>query len=291
MKKTFLLAVLMTMVMTVSAQQTVQIRVNQVGYYPDQEKTAVVEGIDLNTRIVIKNEKGKSVVKIKPVRMAKSPWSDKERYIVDFSGLKKPGNYKIVVNGISQDIVVRDHTLHDISYGALKLFYLIRSGVPIEKEYAGEYARPAGHLDTHVLVHPSAATEQRPEGFVISSPYGWYDAGDYNKYIVNSAYTVAVMLLSYAENETYYKGLDTHIPESGNSTADLLDETMFNLKWMLTMQDPNDGGVYHKLTTPNFEGFIMPTDCQQQRYVVAKSVTASYDFAAVMALGVLRATL
>ena len=28
----------------------------------------------------------------------------------------------------------------------------------------------------------------------------------------------------------------------------------------------------------------MPTDCHQQRYVVQKSVTASYDFAAVMAL-------
>ena len=50
------------------------------------------------------------------------------------------------------------------------------------------------------------------------------------------------------------------------------------------MQDPNDGGVYHKLTTPNFEGFVMPKDCHQQRYVVQKSATATYDFAAVMAL-------
>ena len=49
------------------------------------------------------------------------------------------------------------------------------------------------------------------------------------------------------------------------------------------MQDPYDGGVYHKLTTPNFEGFIMPTACKQPRYVVAKSVTATLDFAAVMA--------
>jgi endoglucanase len=52
---------------------------------------------------------------------------------------------------------------------------------------------------------------------------------------------------------------------------------------MLTMQDPYDGGVYHKLTTPNFEGFVMPTDCKQQRYVVQKSTAATLDFAAVMA--------
>ena len=51
---------------------------------------------------------------------------------------------------------------------------------------------------------------------------------------------------------------------------------------MLTMQDPEDGGVYHKLTTP-FEGFVKPVDCKQQRYVVQKSVTAALDFAAVMA--------
>ena len=59
---------------------------------------------------------------------------------------------------------------------------------------------------------------------------------------------------------------------------------MYNLKWMLTMQDPTDGGVYHKLTTPNFEGFVMPEDCKQQRYVVQKTTTAALDFAATMAL-------
>ena len=41
-------------------------------------------------------------------------------------------------------------------------------------------------------------------------------------------------------------------PESDNKIPDILDEMMYNLKWMLTMQDPTDGGVYHKLTTPNW---------------------------------------
>ena len=53
---------------------------------------------------------------------------------------------------------------------------------------------------------------------------------------------------------------------------------------MLTMQDPDDGGVYHKLTTPNFEAFVMPVDCKQDRYVVQKSTQAALDFAATMAL-------
>jgi endoglucanase len=91
------------------------------------------------------------------------------------------------------------------------------------------------------------------------------------------------MFAAYEQKSNYFEALHTGIPESGNHTPDLLDEMMFNLRWLLTMQDPADGGVYHKLTTPNFEDFIMPTDCKQQRYVVAKSVTASLDFAAVMA--------
>ena len=147
----------------------------------------------------------------------------------------------------------------------------------------GEYNRPLGHADTHVLVHNAAASPLRPAASVISSPYGWYDAGDYNKYVVNSAFSIGLMFAAYEQHLDYFAALNTHIPESGNATPDLLDEMMFNLRWFLTMQDPYDGGVYHKLTTPHFESFVMPKDCHQPRYVVEKSVTATLDFAAVMA--------
>lgn len=52
--------------------------------------------------------------------------------------------------------------------------------------------------------------------------------------------------------------LEAGIPESENALPDLLDETLWNLRWILTMQDPNDGGVYHKCPTANFEGFVKP---------------------------------
>ena len=134
-----------------------------------------------------------------------------------------------------------------------------------------------------MYIHPAAASLGRPEGTTISSPLGWYDAGDFNKYIVNSAFSVGIVLASYEQNKQSFDALKANIPESGNRTADVLDELMYNLKWMLTMQDPYDGGVYHKLTTPSFEAFIMPTECKQKRYVVQKSTAATLDFAAVMA--------
>jgi endoglucanase len=52
---------------------------------------------------------------------------------------------------------------------------------------------------------------------------------------------------------------------------------------MLTMQDPYDGGVYHKLTTKEFDAFIMPAATSKPRYVVMKSTAAALDFAATMA--------
>jgi len=130
------------------------------------------------------------------------------------------------------------------------------------------------------MVHPSAASTKRPAGTIISSPKGWYDAGDYNKYIVNSGFTLGLILQSYQLHQDRFNALNLQIPESDNKIPDILDEMMYNLEWMLTMQDPTDGGVYHKLTTPNFEGFVMPEDCKQQRYVVQKTTTAALDFAA-----------
>lgn len=122
-----------------------------------------------------------------------------------------------------------------------------------------------------VYIHPSAQTDKRPAGSIISSPGGWYDAGDYNKYIVNSGISTYTLLGAYEHNPEYFDTLKLNIPESNNKIPDILDEALYNIKWMLTMQDA-DGGVYHKLTNPNFDGFIMPDEADQKRYVVEKQL-------------------
>ncbi|WP_288278557.1 glycoside hydrolase family 9 protein [uncultured Prevotella sp.] len=279
MKKIVLLTVLAVLII-LPAKTRGQIRYNQVGCYPQQEKFIVVEDTASIHKLKIKTPKGKTL-KPASIRKAVSPLSGKTRYVVNLGELTAIGNYQISIGKERCSIQVSDHPYHDIAKSSLRLFYLIRSGIPIEQ--GGIYKRPLGHPDTLVLIHPSAATDKRPAGTAISSPYGWYDAGDYNKYVVNSAFSIGLMFAAYEQQSTYFTNLNTEIPESHNQTPDLLDEMMFNLRWLQTMQDPDDGGVYHKLTTPNFEGFIMPTACRQPRYVVAKSITATLDFAAVMA--------
>ena len=274
----------------VSMAQESGIRLNQVGFAPAAEKTATIESTEGAKPVpvtVVTREGGKKVWKGVAQRTATSPISGKVRQVVDFSAVQQEGDYTLIVGkgktATSVPFVVTELPLTDLAKAALKAFYYQRTAMPIEEPYAGCWTRPAGHPDTVVLVHPSAATAERPAGTVLSSSKGWYDAGDYNKYIVNSGFAVGVMLQAYERRSDYFDQLVVNIPESRNGVPDLLDEVYWNLAWMLTMQD-TDGGLYHKLTTPNFEAFVLPQDCHQPRYVVMKSTAASLDFAASMAM-------
>lgn len=258
------------------------IRVNQVGYYPNEEKTATIEEIGFAKEYKLVDNNGKTVWKGAAARKAISEISGKSREVVDFSEVKTPGEYTLVAGDYAQPVVIADKALNELAKGAMKAFYYQRTAMPIEEQYAGKWNRPAAHPDTNVMVHQSAASKTRPAGTIISCPGGWYDAGDFNKYIVNSSFSHGIMFCAYQMSPEQYNSYGLNIPESGNATPDFLDENLYNLQWMLTMQDPADGGLYHKLTTPNFEGFIMPAEAQQQRYVVQKSTAATLDFAATM---------
>lgn len=285
MRKVILTAMALLTAVTMPASSVKNpIKVNQVGYLTHESKIATIEPEAKTKSFLIRDQEGKTVWRTKRASTKKSPFSSKIRQEIDFSSITKPGRYTLVAGRHQQSFIISNDPYTEALKASIKGYYYQRSGESLERKYAGEYARPATHLDTHVMVHPSAATPKRPAGTIISSPKGWYDAGDYNKYIVNSGFTLGLILQSYQLHQDRFNALNLQIPESDNKIPDTLDEMMYNLEWMLTMQDPTDGGVYHKLTTPNFEGFVMPEDCKQQRYVVQKTTTAALDFAATMAL-------
>jgi len=179
---------------TSSSSFAQSIKVNQVGYYPSETKVAVIEPTVTAKSFVLKDAKGKKVWAGKAVRTSVSPFTQKVRQVVDFSTVKTPGTYTFVAGKEQQKVVIKDNAFADVAKAGMKAFYLQRTAMPIEEKYAGVYARPAAHMDNKVVVHQSAASPLRPAGTVISSPYGWYDAGDFNKYIVNSGFTIGVLL-------------------------------------------------------------------------------------------------
>lgn len=280
-KKLFLFLFLLFSLSSVQAQT---ILLNQVGYKPNAEKRAFITSDSEAKTFQIINTLTNEVVYKGEISTPKY-WdpSGTKVGIADFSSIQKPGKYSIVVGNSSKTITIDNAVYETLGTKSLEAFYLARASETISEKLAGIYARPLGHPDDKVIIHASAATDKRPEGSIISSPSGWYDAGDYNKYIVNSGITVHTLLQLYEMFPEYSNNLKLKIPENSNQVPDLLDEILVNLRWMLTMQDPNDGGVYHKLTTKYFCGMVMPEDDKLDRFVVMKSTAATLDFAAVMA--------
>ncbi|HVW95057.1 MAG TPA: glycoside hydrolase family 9 protein [Mucilaginibacter sp.] len=260
------------------------IRLNQIGFYPDAEKVAVV----LNStggRFYVQDPNGKEFFSGELRRSERPTFGGVFTQIADFTAFRKPGEFRLYVpaTGYSFPFKIGKSIHRNVAAASIKAYYFMRASIPLEKKYAGKWSRVEGHPDTNVLIHASAANANRKAGTVISSPGGWYDAGDYNKYIVNSGISTATLLSLYEDFPAYMKTVKLNIPESGNGVPDLLNEVLWNLRWMMTMQDPNDGGVYHKLTNAVFDKMEMPAQGDAPRYVVQKGTAATLDFAAVMA--------
>ncbi|WP_339865582.1 glycoside hydrolase family 9 protein [uncultured Algoriphagus sp.] len=262
------------------------IRLNQIGFYPNQEKLAVILNHEEVKNFVIWDLDNNAIVYEGELSMETNKTrSGLTSRIADFSSFSQSGKYVLVLNGVgkSYSFEINSQINQALGKASVKAFYYQRASAELEAEHAGIWARTMGHPDDQVMIHPSAVSESRKPGVVVASPKGWYDAGDYNKYVVNSGITVGTLLSLYEDYPNYFQTLDLNIPESGDQIPDLLDEIKWNLDWMITMQDPEDGGVYHKLTTAKFEGMVEPHMAVSQRYLVAKSTTATLDFAAVMA--------
>jgi len=262
-----------------------KIQINQVGFLPQDNKVAVITKQQQGTFRVFSLATQQVVFTGQLRDKGRWPLSDEVVSLADFSQVTQAGDYRLELDEGRQSALFSISPLaySELLDASLKAYYFNRASMALSAEYAGQWAREVGHPDTQVMIHASAASDQRPEGTVISAPKGWYDAGDYGKYVVNSGISTYTLLLAYRHFSDFYATRSGHIPESNDAVPDILNEVKWNLDWLEAMQDPNDGGVYHKLTTLNFSGSVMPDKATEQRYVVQKSTAAALNFAAVMA--------
>ena len=266
-----------------ASAQTGPVRISGVAFHPDGAKVAVVVSPAATGRFEVVRADGAVVLAgtLGPARTWEA--SGETARQADFSAVTAPGRYTLRVAGAGDAaVVVETGAADQVARSVLKGFYYMRASTALPAAYAGPWARAAGHPDTDVVVHPSAATASQPAGTVISSPRGWYDAGDYNKYVPNAAFAVGTLLGAFERDPAYVASIESTIPERGGPVPDALDEVLWNVRWMLTMQDA-DGGVYHKLTDAAFGPTQMPADAVRTRYVVQKSTGATLRYAASMA--------
>lgn len=262
------------------------ILLDQSGFYPTLDKAAVITGDLPGGSFELIALPGKQSVYTGSLSGSKSTgYSGIKTRIADFSSFDRPGTYLIRIPGVGESSAFRiaDDVHQDLAVAALKGFYYQRASSALDKNYAGKWYRASGHPDTSVHIHPSAVSKNRQADSRINVGGGWYDAGDYNKYVVNSGISTATLLSAYEDFPAYFLGLKAKIPNAKNKVPDILTEAIYNLRWMLKMQDPQDGGVYNKCTNLDFDAMIMPEQALATRYVVAKGTAATLNMVAVAA--------
>ncbi len=254
-----------------------QIVIDQIGYLPEATKEAVfINGQEGEYFQVVDIEEKKVVYTGKLDKKGYSVADEQESCIGDFSMVTKPGHYKVIGDkGESYAFSIGQDVYKEVFNAAMKFFYYQRCGTKLTEEYAGAWKHDACHTEKATIY----GTDKK-----IDVSGGWHDAGDYGRYVVPIAKTVADLMLAYESNPEAF-GDDLEIPESGNGVPDVLDEVKYQLEWLLKMQDPESGGVYHKVTCRDFPGFVKPEEETDELIVCPITTTATGDFAAAMSIG------
>ncbi|KNY28560.1 glycoside hydrolase family 9 protein [Pseudobacteroides cellulosolvens] len=272
------------------------IRVNQLGYFPNAAKKAtfkVNQGASTTTW-QLKNSSGTVVASGTTQPYGPDHASGEELQIIDFSDYTTPGkDYQLVAGSASSfKFDIGDDMYSTMKYDALKYFYHARSGIKIEMPYCvdSKWARAAGHTTDN----PKLITGRNYNGpSSIEGSGGWYDAGDHGKYVVNGG--ISLWTVQNIYEHSLAKGTDDqfaddtmNIPESGNSKSDILDETRWEMEWMLKMQIPSGydraGMAVHKMADVAWTALATRPDMDDQdRIYYPPSTAATLNLAACAA--------
>lgn len=254
------------------------IRLNQVGFLPEDIKTAIVmtnnklERVKFSVyKISNKNPVYAGAATLKNFRSGKFKYI----YELEFTGLKEPGRYYLMVGGEkSYPFKVGKWVYNEVVDSLLQFFKVQRCG----------YTDPI----LHKVCHISDATSVVINGKEINEQYdvtgGWHDAGDYVKFLNTTAFTTYLLLFSFDFDPVKF-GFD----RNKDGIPDILAEAKIGLDWLLRaeykkyqlvtqVQDLRDHDV----------GWRMPEDdpltFQRPAYVgIGKNLIGIYS--AALALG------
>ncbi len=258
---------------------------NQVGFYPNLAKKATLEVAEGTAPQAFEVKDSSGTVVFSGTGSATKYDATAEEYVqeLDFSDLTTVGTGYTVTSGDKTSFAfdIGDNIYDGLLTDAMNYYYLNRSGVDIESQYISDskdqsanntstltLARKAGHkpdtayiADEWVFIYTSEPNYSQS----IDVSGGWYDAGDYGKYVVNGGVSMWTLANTYeraVKQNNAAKWADgsgtVKVPEAGNGTPDILDELMWEADFFESMQRA-DGMVYHKMHDYKWTGLgVMP---------------------------------
>lgn len=266
------------------------VKVNQLGYNTEARKYALVSGFyeelscNSKTSFSLVNAENDEVVYSGMLTLADGydeAYSGETVYKADFSEYKKNGRYYVAVNTPEKEcsaVFSIGSSVYSDKIGTLcKYYYFQRANVELAEEYAGQFAREALYTDDSDMVYLSDKSRTRD----VSG--GWFDAGDFGKYVDPGSVAVVDLLWAYKLFPDAFPDGASDIPESGNNIPDILDEVKVELDFILKMQD-RDGGFYHRVNPDDGSRAVVDTFSKGDGGNV-KAAGTSANAAAALALG------
>jgi endoglucanase len=234
------------------------VRVNQVGYPANGSKRAylMASGVETGATFAVKNSSGTTLFS-GPIGANLGSWSNSypDIYALDFSTVTTAGTYTITVSGpiaASSPTFKIDSAANVYSTSlsnSLSFYQNERDGPNF---IASPQRTAAGHVNDQsatVYITPSTNNNGRFSGdlkpvspaTVIDASGGWWDAGDYLKFVQTTSYTLGLLLI----------GARDFPNQMGSGSSNFTAEGKFGLDWMQHMWDDNNKVLYYQVGIGN----------------------------------------
>jgi endoglucanase len=250
--------------------QTAFVRVNQAGYVAAASKRAylMASGSESGATFSVKNSSGSTVFGPAAIGASLGSWSSSypDVYALDFDGLMTAGTYTIAVSGAiaTTSPSFKIDTAANIYTAALSNSLYFYQNERDGQNFVDTPLRTApGHLNDQsakVYVTPNMNSSGRFSGDLTPATFngsqvsidamgGWWDAGDYMKFVQTHSYLMAMMLIGIRD-------FPSQMGASGvaQNSLHFTDEAKFGLDWLQNMWDDTNKILYYQVAIGNGNG-------------------------------------
>lgn len=241
-------------VATTPAWGAAYVRVNQVGYVAGAAKRAylMASGAETAATFSVLNSSGTTVFGPAAIGANLGSWSNSypDVYALDFDSVVTVGTYTISVSGpiaatSSSFKIDSAANVYSTSLANSLNFYENERDGP---NYISTPLRTApGHINdesakgylTPTFDKKDNAGALTATGAVIDASGGWWDAGDYMKFVETHTYTVAMMLVGVRDFPNQMG--------AGSTSSNFTAEAKFGLDWLQKMWSDSNQTLYYQV--------------------------------------------
>lgn len=221
--------------------QKTYVRINQVGYLPDESKVAIVfSNKPVREKFLLVSNLNKSTITtLKPKPSKSKGWGTFEYYYeIDFSEISSQGSYFIQGKKTkckSSAFNISSKSYHHLTGNLLGFMRQQRCG------YNPFLDIVCHKKDGKTMFGPM------PDSTFVDVSGGWHDAGDQLKYLITGSYATVHMLLAF---ELYPNKFYDEVNDLGqafsNNIPDVLDEAKWGLDWIHKLH-PTPSQLFHQV--------------------------------------------